>query len=575
MGINIRIDTDVEIPMRDGTLLRADIYRPDDCGRYPALLVRTPYLKDRMPTRWGELSPIRLAKAGYAVIWQDTRGCGASDGEYNFYFDQGDDGYDSCEWVAEQPWCDGLVGGYGHSYYAYTLLAMAAKKPPHLVCIAPFMQSCYPKYSGGFLPNALHAEWLVKQANRYLGRMEEGPWKEECRRILAESTKDLRAQYYFIPEIDIPAMQLTKHFPYMEEYRIKVEKYDSPEGPAVEGRPIDLSQVTTPALMYAGLYDTSSKNGPFENFITLTQMNPNSSVREGTRLVVGPWNHGTRFEPNQGALGFGNANGELLDINEHLRRFFDFHLKGIDCGFGNSAPVRIYILGKNEWRDEQEYPLARTQYTDLYLRSRGKANTPDGAGVLSVRPPEEDEPGDMIVYNPQNPAPDRVPGGCAGSIQDWSRVEGMRDDILIYSTPVLEKGIEAIGIFKVLLEISSDCPDTDFVCRLTDVYPDGRSLNITEGAVRASYNNTYNRHLLRPGEVRQVTVNLGNSSIYFKPGHRIRLQVTSSSFPMIDRNHNTGNRIGTDSELRTAHNTVHHNRVYASKLILPVIPEQE
>ena len=573
MSKNLRIDVDVEIPMRDGVILRADIYRPDDGEKHPALLVRTPYKKNRLVTRWGELSPIRLAKAGYAVVWQDTRGTGTSDGEYTFFFDQGDDGYDSCEWVAQQPWCNGKVGGYGHSYFAYTQLAMASKKPPHLVCIAPFMQSAQPKYSGGFLPNALHAEWLVQQANRYLERIRDPERKKECEQALAKNTADLRAQYKFIPEIDMPAMQLTEYFPYMEEYRIKVAGYDDPSVPKVEGRPIDLTEVTTPALMYAGLYDTSSKNGPFENFITLTTLNKNEAVRRGTRLVVGPWNHGMRFLPNQGAQGFGNADGDRLDINDHLRRFFDYHLKGIDEGIGSSAPVRIYVLGKNEWRDENEYPLARTRYTNYYLHSGGAANTLGGDGFLGLDAPGE-EPGDKFAYDPGDPVPDRVPGGCAGGIQDWRPVEESRSDVLVYTTSVLEEGVEAIGPFRAELEISSDCPDTDFVCRLTDVYPDGRSLNITEGAVRASYNNTYQRTLLQPGEVRKVTVEMGNSSVYFAPGHRIRLEVTSSCFPMLDRNHNTGNRVGTDTELRVATNTVHHCSTHPSRLILPVIPAQ-
>lgn len=575
MKQKLNIEIDVEIPMRDGVILRADIYRPADGGPYPAILLRTPYRKNRLTTQWGELSPIPWAKAGYAVVLQDTRGSGSSDGKYDFYFDQGDDGYDSCEWIASQEWCNGKVGGYGHSYYAYTQLTMAAKKPPHLVCTAPFMQSCKPKYSGGFLPNALHAEWLSKQAERYLERIEDEERREECRRVLKQHTKDMGKQYRFIPEIDMPVMQLTEYFPYMKEYRIKVEKYDSPSGPAVEGRPIDLRRVDTPMLLYAGLYDTSSKNGPFENFITLTHENQNEYVRNNTKLVAGPWKHTIRFEPNQGELGFGNAEGGLLDINDHIRRFFDYHLKGIDEKMSDSAPVLIYIMGKNIWRNEYEYPLARTKYTPFYLRSNGNANTLSGDGWLDTAAPDELEPEDHFTYDPEKPAPDRVPGGCAGGIQDWSSVEAARKDMLVYSTPVLEKGIEAIGMFKVELEISSDCPDTDFVCRLTDVYPNGKSLNITEGAVRVSYNNTYERKLLEPGEIRHVTVDMGNSSIYFKEGHRIRLEVTSSCFPMIDRNHNTGNRVGTDTEMKIACNRVYHNAIKASKLILPVIPECE
>lgn len=575
MTQELRIDINEDIPMRDGVILRADIYRPDDEEQHPALLIRTPYVKNEFSSRWGEFSPIPLAKAGYAVVWQDTRGTGDSEGEYNFYFDQGNDGYDTVEWIAGQSWCNGKVGGYGHSYYAYCQLTMAAKRPPHLVCTAPFMQSCRPKYSGGFLPNALHADWLSQQAWRYLERIEDPEWRKECEQVLIENTKDMRKQFMFIPEIDMPAMKITKHFPFMEEYRIKVEKFDDPSGPAVEGRPIDLSKVTTPMLLYAGLYDTSSKNGPFENFMTLTKDNPNETVRKETRLVAGPWNHSTRFDANQGELGFGNASAIALHINDHLRRYFDYHLKGIDDGIRDSAPVRIYVLGKNQWREAFEYPLPETRYTKYYLHSGGHANTLHGDGMLSTAMPKETETADTFRYDPEHPAPDRVPGGCAGCIQDWSSVEEKREDMLVYSSEILKEEVEAIGMFRVELEVSSDCPDTDFFCRLTDVYPNGKSLNITEGAVRVSYNNTYERHLLKPGEIRRVTVDMGNSSICFLPGHRIRLEVTSSCFPMIDRNHNTGNRIGTDSELRIAENTVYHDLVKSSCLILPVIPGKE
>ncbi len=237
-----------------------------------------------------------------------------------------------------------------------------------------------------------------------------------------------------------------------------------------------------------------------------------------------------------------------------------------------SAPVRIYVMGKNKWIESQDYPLAETVYTDYYLHSGGDARTLSGNGTLSTEAPG-DEPADTYIYDPNDPAPDKVAGGVPGAIQDWTPVEASRKDMLIYTSDVLTEPVTVVGPCCVQLEISSDCPDTDFMCRLTDVYPNGKSLNITDGAVRASYNNTYERHLLESGVVRSITCDLGNTVNCFMPGHRIRLEVTSSCFPMIDRNHNTGNRVGTDSELRTANNTVHHDSVNASRLVLAVIPE--
>ncbi len=570
--MNLKIEVNVEMTMRDGTILRADIYRPDDMQAYPAVIVRTPYVKDRMVTRWGELSPIRLAKAGYAVVWQDTRGTGCSDGEYTFMFDQGNDGYDSCEWIAAQPWCDGNVGGYGHSYFAYTLLAMAAKRPPHLRCIAPFMQSCLPKFSGGFIPNALHADWLVKQVYRYLERVQDPGEQMKIRELLQRYVPDGSFDVWHIPEIDMIPKEMEEAFEYMKDYRYKVERYDQPDSSALEGRPIDIAEVSTPMLLYGGWYDTSSKNGPVENYITLTSSNKNEAVRENTHLVMGPWNHGMRFVSSQGELRFPWTEGEELDINGQIIRFFDYNLKKIENGYDKDAKVKIYVMGKNVWRAENEWPIARTEMSRYYLHSGGSANTRGGDGVLNLSLPGE-EPPDTYCYNPMKPTPSRVPGGAAGAVQDFGPIED-REDVLVYSSPVLKKGIEVTGFVQLELEISSDCPDTDFFGRLIDVYPDGRSINLTEGGVRARYNNTYNEKLLELGEIRHLTCNMGNISNYFKPGHRIRLEITSSCFPMIDRNHNTGNRIGVDKDIVVANNTVYHNPLHLSYLHLPIIPEE-
>lgn len=572
--MNILIEKDVEIPMRDGVILRADIYRPSDEKKHPALVLRSPYEKETLDRRWGQLSPIGFAKAGYCVVYQDVRGTGMSDGDVNFFINQGPDGYDTIEWAAVQPWCDGKVGTFGHSFYAYTQLTAAVEQPPHLKCICPFMQGCKPKYSGGFLPNALHADWLLQQAERYLNRMEDPKRRAEAEAKLKEHTQNMNEQFRYVPEIDMPAMQLYPWFPYMEEYRTKVAGFDDPKVPLVEGRPIDLTHITTPALMYCGLYDTSSKNGPIENFVTLTKENPNENVRRGTRLVIGPWNHSCIFSNQQGELSFPGADGENMQIQSHIIRFMDYWLKGEKTGVEEEAPIRLYVMGKNQWREEQEWPLARTVYTDFYLGSKEGANTLHGDGTLSLTLPEAGAPMDSFVYDPENPAPSRAPGGCAGPIQDFRTVEE-RPDVLVYSTPVLEEGIEVVGLVQAELSISSSAPDTDFFCRLIDVHPNGKALNVTEGIVRARYNNTFTENLLKPGEIRKLTVDMGNTSIYFGKGHRIRLEITSSCFPMFDRNHNTGNRPGTDRELAIATNQVHHSLEAVSKLVLPVIPEAD
>ena len=287
---------------------------------------------------------------------------------------------------------------------------------------------------------------------------------------------------------------------------------------------------------------------------------------------MGPWEHNCSFAVNLGERQFPNASGDVIDVNGELIRWFDRWLKGIDNGIDEQAPVRIYVMGDNVWRNEHEWPLARTRYTPLFLTSEGDARTLDGDGALRWeavgQSGEEPLTFDSFVYDPANPVPSRVPTVPLTGICDRSPIE-RRDDVLVYTSEPLEEDVEITGPVVAKLLVSTSGADTDFMCMLVDVTPEGKALNVTDGAVRLRYNNTYTPRTVVANEPIEAEVRLGNTSQVFKKGHRIRLEVTSSNFPMYDRNHNTAARIGTDAELLVVENRVYHG---ASVLVLPVIP---
>jgi putative CocE/NonD family hydrolase len=272
-----------------------------------------------------------------------------------------------------------------------------------------------------------------------------------------------------------------------------------------------------------------------------------------------------------GDIDFGSE--AVIELHAIQLRWFDHFLKGVSNGVLDEAPIRLFVMGDNRWRDEYEWPLARTQYTNVYLRSSGKANSLRGNGGLSFSAPGE-EPPDHYVYNPQDPVPTRggTTLGLALGVFDQTKIEE-REDVLIYTGDVLSTDLEVTGPLSLKLFAASSAPDTDFTAKLVDVRPDGYAQNIAEGVIRARFRESLSTPtLITPEKVYEYTIDLWATSHVFKAGHRLRLEVSSSNFPRYDRNPNTGHDFGADTELRTARQTIFHDNRYPSHLVLPVIP---
>jgi putative CocE/NonD family hydrolase len=292
---------------------------------------------------------------------------------------------------------------------------------------------------------------------------------------------------------------------------------------------------------------------------------------------MGPWVHPASRFTHAGDVDFGKAS--VLDLNQIELRWFDHWLKGRDNGAEQDPPLHIFVMGSNTWRDEQEWPLARTQFTPYYFHSKGKANSLMGDGSLSTEAPDE-EPPDRFVYNPAFPVQTRGGNTCCNpELVPWGGYDQQsieyRSDVLVYTSEPLEEDLEVTGPVIAKVFASTDGRDTDFTAKLVDVHPDGYALNLCDGIIRGRYReSTSTQKLLEPGEVYEFTIDLWPTSNVFLKGHKVRVEISSSNFPRFDRNPNTGNTFGQDDELRVAQQTVLHDRTRASGIILPVIPSR-
>jgi putative CocE/NonD family hydrolase len=571
---SIKLEINVPMKMRDGTVLYADVWRPDRPGKYPAVLTRTPYNKNLMfPTNAGYLNPQRMARAGYGVIIQDVRGTGDSEGRAFLWKQEVDDGYDAVEGVADFTWCDGNVGMYGFSYFGYTQWAAAIARPPHLKAIFPGMTHhvarSFPfSAKGDTYKLQIHLSWFLTRSLQELARKKLPP--EEMRSVLKRLmylVDTIKEQQRFLPMKDSPAAKIIEQLDLMEpRYAGTLEHVSDDEfWQDAAGGPLPLEKISVPVFHFAGWYDTEMTPGVLNSFQKIQAME--KPVLQ--KMMLGPWIH-TGTMPNVvGELDFGLASaGPVVDITGLHIKWFDRWLKGIDNGVENDAPVKLFVMGENVWRDEQEWPLARTEYTNYFLHSDGQANTQLDDGVLNSALPDE-EPYDTFLYDPRNPAPSSEMGMGAFD----QRKNEKRPDILVYSTKVLEADVEVTGPVHLRLFAASTAVDTDFTAKLIDVWPDGEAYNTAEGIIRARYRNSAAApELVEPDKVYEYDIDLGGTSNVFKAGHRIRLEISSSQFPKWDRNLNTGHVMGDDAEIRVALQTIFHDRMFPSCLILPIIP---
>ena len=401
----IKIETNVAVIMRDGVTLYADVYRPDSAGPFPVILQRTPYDKTT-PLTMVMLDPIKAAKRGYAMVIQDTRGRFTSEGEFYCFRDDINDGYDTVEWAASQPWSTGKVGMCGTSYVGATQWLSAISQPPHLAAIAPNVTaSNYHDgwtYQGGAFELGFNVSWTMLQltlANfKNIASGKSVP--PDSREKLVKAIDAMQDSFLETPVGEFPHLKggLADYFydwtahPDYDDYwkKLCIEDHHS--------------RVTAPALNIGGWYDIFL-GGTLRNYMGMGKNGGSEEARKGQKLIIGPWQHGARGTSLVGTHYFGlAADATALDLDGIHFRWYDHWLKGENNGFLDEPPVRRFVMGDNVWRDEQEWPLVRAQATNYYLRSQGKANSLKGNGSLSTETPSE-EPPDVFLYNPEDPVP--------------------------------------------------------------------------------------------------------------------------------------------------------------------------
>jgi len=572
MTDSVKIDCNVEISLRDGVKLRADIYRPDDATRHPVLLARLPYNKDLSPISLSLLSPIRAARRGYVVVVQDTRGRFKSDGQFSLFVGEAEDGYDTVAWCAAQPWSSGQVGMYGASYFGATQWLTATANPPALKAIVPTITSSdYYEgwtYQGGAFQQGFIQFWTAGMATETLTRLSDAPG--DARGKLYGSIFGMHKTYRGLPLNDFPPATVPGLMDHYREWLKHPSLDDYWERVRIDSK---YEQIDVAALHIGGWYDIFLE-GTLRNFSGMRARGKSMRAREKQRLIVGPWLHGL-FDRVVGEVDFGpGVLPDAVDLGGVHLQWFD-HCLGAQPDKG--TPVRIFVMGANVWRNENEWPLARAVPTPYFLTNGGSANSLRGNGQLLTHPPAR-EASDVFLYNPERPVPTwggctLMPGAQSAGPRDQRPVEE-RDDVLVYTSTPLAEATEVTGPVEAVIYAATDGRDTDWTAKLVAVAPDGRALNLCDGIVRARYRNSLARpDLLDLGRVYEYRIRLGSTSYVFAPGFRIRLEISSSNFPRFDRNLNTGGDFASESVARPAVQHVFHGGVKASHLVLPIVPQ--
>ena len=556
--LGIAQETDVAVEMRDGVILRANVFRPDAPGQYPGLLLRTPYGK---PTGGYD----RYVRAGYVVVTMDSRGRYASDGEWVPFTveDTGDaeDGYDSVEWLAQQPYCNGEVGTIGASYNAWMQWMLAKLRPPHLRAMCAYsipLELTDVDWHGSFRPGRRVKWWMTSMAPDLRRRHElTGPrTKEEAIRIWDELEQG--RWLGFMPWIELPRYLPKGLAEYAEDWlrhpNRRPWRFDEAH-----------REVEVPNLDFSGWYDHCG--GTMQHLAGMQRDARTEVARKQTKLIIGPWNHGGIGTRKNGEIDFGPQ--AELDIHDLILRWFAYWLKGVDNGIDREPAVRYFVMGSGEWKTASTWPPEGMAQKSYYLSSDGAANLVAKSGSLRTDEPS-DEPPDSYTYDANDPVPTLWTRALFTVPSDRRQLE-YRQDILYYRTPSLDEEVEVVGYPEVILHASSSAPDTDFFARLVDEAPEGPALEVCYGMVRARHRHSFDQEdLLTPGEVTELRIKLGPTACRFLEGHRLRLEITSSDFPNHDRNHNTGKNDLADTELKIAHQKVYHCAAHPSRLVLPV-----
>lgn len=567
---------DVPMRTRDGVTLYSDVYRPDAPGRFPVLVVRTPYDKSQnMALTEKDYFP----RHGYVVMVQDTRGRFRSEGEFYPFIHEADDGYDTIEWAAHLPWSDGNVGTVGQSYLGLVQYLAAPTRPPHLKAMSPVSGPVTYFENFSYRRGVFELGWVMA----YFTAMARNTLE---RKGLYEQQRAILDGYVSRPEIPMCPLKKEeyRHLPLRDwgerfkdgaPYLADILSHAT-YGPYWYTTDIrrQFHNINVPMLHVGSWYDVFQYD-TLAMFTGLRTQAMTAEARNTQKLIMGPWGHLLPFavptSKGTGDIDFGPES--LIELHDIQLRWFDHFLKGKTADPVDEAPIRLFVMGENRWRDEHEWPLARTRYTNLYLHGSGKANSARGNGSLSLTVPSEEQT-DHYVYDPQDPVPTRggTTLGLALGVFDQSKIEE-REDVLVYTGDTLTSDMEVTGPVTLTLFAASSAPDTDFTAKLVDVRPDGYAQNLAEGVIRARFRESLSSPMLiTPGQVYEYAIDLWATSHVFRAGHRVRLEVSSSNFPRYDRNPNTGHDFGVDAELRAAQQTIFHDSRHPSHLVLPIIP---
>ena len=553
-----KCDADVVMKTRDGVGLHTDIYRPVQEGKFPVIIRRSPYGKGRAAAEG-----MATAARGYVYISQDVRGRESSAGEWYPFKHEAEDGYDVVEWAAALPYSNGRVGMISGSYEGITQMFAAMAAPPHLVAIYP-----------GVTPSDMYGQlvyndgaFMLALAQAWSGALSVGEYN---RQVAPAANPEYWAKH--LPLSEYPLLSIPDRREIGKYYQdwLKHPQFDA------YWKAFSFEQhyekIKIPVLHYGAWYDVFQV-GTLRNYIGLKARAGTPAARAGQRLIMVPGGH-AGAGPKVADIDFGKDS--VFPSWEYGMRWFDWHLKGVDDGISKEKPVKLFIMGENVFRDEEDWPLARAVPTRYYLHSAGRANTAQGDGVLSTKAPTA-EPTDRFVYDPASPAP-TIGGATLGILNpppgpvDQTPAAG-RDDMLVYTTPPFEHATEVTGPLVLDVHVSTSVEDTDLVGKVIDVFPDGRAILLTEGILRLRYRNSFEHpELMVPGQVYRVTLDLWATANVFLPGHRLQLVVTSSSFPRYDRHPNHGGDLSGVTHPVKATTVIHHDREHPSALILPIIP---
>jgi len=562
----VTIERGVAVKMRDGVTLRADIYRPKADGKFPVLLQRTPYNKT-----YGADFALRAAARGYVAIVQDVRGRYTSEGEWYTFKNEPNDGYDTVEWAAALPYSNGKVGMWGGSYVGATQMLAAVAHPPHLAGICPGVTaSNYHDgwtYQGGAFEQWFNESWASGLAQDTFNRSV----MKNTNALLGEWQLPLVSYPLFnFPDQGFAPASPSSLAPYFLDWLAHPNYDDYWKQVSIEEH---FADINVPILHIAAWYDIFL-GGSLRNYIGIKVHGGSDAARNGQHLFVMIGGHaggGRKI----GDVDFGPAATQYEDGDGFVLDWYDFLFKDVKNQFAGKA-VKIFVMGTNEWRDEDDWPLTRAQSTKYFLHATKSANSLRGDGVLSTTAPRSESP-DEYVYDPGNPAP--TVGGplccdaqhLAPGPRDQRAVEA-RDDVLVYSTVPFAQDTEVTGPVTLELYAKSSAVDTDFLGKLVDVGPDGFAQNLTEGIIRARYRDTQEKpSYMNPDQIYKFTIDLWATSNVFRKGHRLRLEISSSDFPRFDRNLNTGESQSMGVNFVSATNTIYHDAEHPSALILPVV----